>query len=73
MQKKLKRSYAAMARDLGYLAVMPDIADRISAATTEMELSRIMTQARHLREDRDLKIAAIKARVMRERNESYCV
>ena len=46
--KQRKLECRRIARQLGYDKVMPDIFNRINAARTEIELTRVMTTARHI-------------------------
>ena len=48
MARKIKRSYFNIAKSLGYLAVMPDIKEKIYSAETERDIAHIMATARHL-------------------------
>lgn len=51
---RIRQDARRIAKQLGYLTVMPDIYERINSAATEYDVTRIMTTARNLmaKEDR---------------------
>lgn len=46
--RQYKRHAYNVAKALGYLAVYPDIKERIYGATTEREVTRVLITARHM-------------------------
>lgn len=53
MSKRTQYYYAKLACELRYDRVMPDIAKRIKKCKTEIEVSRILADCRHMMTERE--------------------
>lgn len=56
-KKSFKYHQYLIGKDLGYERVMPDLHTRIYACVTEAEVLRVMTTARHLMCDREIRMS----------------
>lgn len=51
--KRFNSSAVRTATELGYVSIVPNICDRLRAASTEIEIEQILAGARHLAEQID--------------------